>query len=178
AKTEPELPKRGANKNGWVASCPQQPDHRAGAWLTGISGSRLLGRRARLSQDRCGLKEVFEGEVCQAPTGNRLRCNNHPDLVDTLLPRQRHVAVDPDQQFVKVLEFDLFTGATNEDAPSRTAGFIDVVDLEGNIVFPQCTYFGPILRTEDDAMTSEGIVDWNGCRSEVVHVDEPSNGLL
>jgi hypothetical protein len=80
---------------------------------------------------------------------------------------------------VKVLEFDLFTGATNEDAPSRTAGFIDVVDLEGNIVFdPQSAYFGSILRTEDDAMTSEGIVDRNCCWSQVVHIDEPSDGLL
>jgi len=102
-------------------------------------------RRARLSRNRFGSKEVLVDEVCQAPTTNCLRCDHHPDLVDTLLPGQRHVAVDPAQQFVKVLEFDLFTGATNEDTPSRTADFIDVVDLEGNVVFPQSPYFGSIL---------------------------------
>jgi hypothetical protein len=35
---------------------------------------------------RHGSKEVLIGEVCQAPTGHRLRCNNHPDFVDPLLP--------------------------------------------------------------------------------------------
>src|ERR1035441_7720927 len=108
-----------------------------------------------LGQGWLGSEEVLRGEVGQAPTGNCLRCDDNPYLVDALLPGQRHIAVDPPQQFGKPLEFDLFAGATNEDAPSRATVFVDVVDLKGNSVFPQPAYLGPALRTEDDSMTSD-----------------------
>ncbi len=96
----------------------------------------------------------------------------------TFFPRQRDFAVGPVQEFVKTLESNLFTRATDENAPSRMVNSIEVVDLEGNIVFPQCTYFGSTLRAEDDVMIGEDIVDRNRCRSQVVHIDEPSYGFL
>ena len=55
---------------------------------------------------------------------------------------------------------------------------VDVIDLEGNIVFPQGLYFGSVVRAEDDVMTSDGIVDRNGGWSQVVRIDEAADGFL
>lgn len=104
------------------------------------------------SQDGCSSKEVLVGEVCQSPTGDCLRCNQHPDPVTTLLPRHRYTAVGAVQHFEEALEFHLLTGAADENTPSRAVCLIDVVDFGGNVVFPQCTYFGSTLRTDNDAI--------------------------
>src|ERR1035437_10898631 len=124
-----------------------------------------------------GSKEFFKDNVCQAPSGNRFWCDHHPDFVDVLLPGQRHVAIDPPHQLGTAVHFDLFGSATNEDAPSRATGVVDVIDLEGDTVVPQTAHFGPILRAEHDVLASDGIVDWNGCWPQVVRIDEPAEGL-
>ena len=123
-------------------------------------------------------KELLRSKVGQTPTGNCRCIDNHPDLVDALLPGRRHVSVNLPQQFGKVFEFDLSTRAANEDAPSRAGGFVDVIDLEGNIVIPQFAYLGSVFRPEDYVMTSEGIVDRNCCWSQIIDIYKATDGLL
>jgi hypothetical protein len=125
-----------------------------------------------------GSNEAFNGHVCQAPPGNRLWRDHHPDLVDALLPGQRHIVIDPPQQLGNAFHFDLFAGATNKDTPSRSTGVIDVIDLEGDAVAPQPAHFGSVLRAEHDVLSSNGIVDRNGCWSQVVRIHEPADCSL
>jgi hypothetical protein len=141
----------------------------------GVRGRLVV---VELNQGWLGSKELLRREVGQTPTGNCLWCDDHPDIVDALLPGRRHTAVNLLEQFGKALEFDLCTCATNEDAPSGATGFVDVIDLEGSIVFPHFSDLGSVLRTEDDAMTSDGIVDRNCCWSQIIHIYEATDGLL
>jgi hypothetical protein len=66
-------------------------------------------------------KEVLRDEVLQPPIGNGLGSDDHPDLVDALLPGRRHTAVYPLEDLGKVLVVHFFAGATDENTPSRVA---------------------------------------------------------
>lgn len=63
-------------------------------------------------------KEILRDEVLQPPTGNGLGSDHHPDIVDALLPGQRHIAIYALEDVGEVLEVDVLACATDEDAPS------------------------------------------------------------
>jgi len=98
--------------------------------------------------------------------------------VNPLLPGLRYDVVDLSYQFGQAFEFDFFSSTTNEHAPSRVVGRIYVIDLEGDIPFLQAAHFGTCLRTEDNRISSHGIVDRDGGWSQFVLIDEPTDDLL
>ena len=82
-----------------------------------------------------------------------------------LLPGLRRGAVDLSYQFGQArfdyFGFDYFGGTTNQNAPSRMADHIYVINLKGDIPFNQAAHFRTCFRTKDNAISSDGIVDRN-----------------
>jgi len=98
--------------------------------------------------------------------------------VNPLLPGLRHDVVDLSYQFGQALEFDFFSGTTNQNAPSRVVDRIYVINLKGDIPFMQAAHFRTCLRTEDNGISSDGIVDRDCGWSNFVLIDEPTDDLL
>lgn len=132
------------------------------------------GRESCLNSEE---PKIFRG-VCQAPSAYALRSDHDPYAVNPLLPGLRRGAVDLSYQFGEALEFDFFSGTTNQNAPSRVADRIYVINLKGDIPFMQAAHFRTCLRTEDDGISSDGIVDRNGGESQFVLIDEPTDDLF
>ena len=55
---------------------------------------------------------------------------------------------------------------------------IYVINLKGDIPFMQTAHFGTCLRTEDNGISSDGIVDRDCGWSQFVLIDEPTHDLL
>ena len=121
---------------------------------------------------------IVRGDVCQAPSADHLGSDHDPDVVNPLLPGLRHDVVDLSYQFGQALEFDFFCGTTNQNAPSRVADPIYVINLKGDSLFMQAAHLRTCLRAEDNGIPSDGIVDRDCGWSQFVLIDEATDDLF